>query len=219
MKGFLLKPHEAQALAAGKPVVIWRACKPQPECYSHDNWPNDPVFRAHFNDDQSVCCAVCMGKNQRFNGKGATGIRNPFPVGVPLFGKETWDGCEVDVIRYKADGGPAYNDNGRGVASWKPSVRMPEWASRITFTLSDVKVRRPCDVTEEEAKAMVEFWDGRPIQQCSHSNHRGYRFRSNHSLVYEYAVGALCAGIRAEHGGNTGDYWFSALATPQPKNS
>lgn len=200
MKGFVLKPHEAQALAAGKPVVIWRACKPQP-------------------------VSTPDGEVTFFDKRGSYPISDappPFPVGVPLFGKETWRGVERgdfhNLIKYKADGAEVMYPPGQqrywqvgDMSRWRSPSHLPEWASRITLTLSDVKVRRPCDVTEEEAKAIVEFHDG-PMNFC-------YRNSANSKVAYKTARDAFQRGFEVQYGERLALYHFTALATPQPKDS
>jgi hypothetical protein len=128
-----LKPHEAAALARGETITIWRPCKPQPDAHMVRN---DVLYR------HPKKLGAHIGDLERHP--------SPFPLNVPLLGNEAFDGCGTDKIRYKADGGPAYNDNGRGVNSWKPSIHMPPWAVRTLVTLSDVRVRKIQDASLEE---------------------------------------------------------------------
>lgn len=80
------------------------------------------------------------------------------PYGEPgdrLWVRETWahtnayDGNYILDKRkalYKADEESQITPN-----RWKPSIHMPRWASRITLEVTDVRVERLQDITEEDA--------------------------------------------------------------------
>ena len=77
-----------------------------------------------------------------------------YQPGETVYVKETWAwatdfGYATNHIFYKAsyiNGGP-YDD----VQTWKPSIHMPEWASRIKLAITDVRAERLHEITEEEA--------------------------------------------------------------------
>ena len=71
------------------------------------------------------------------------------PYGQPgdrLWVREAW---KVDLNHrfYRADGDPG------GPVPWTPSIHMPRWASRITLEVTGVRVERPQDISEADAKA------------------------------------------------------------------
>lgn len=95
-------------------------------------------------------------------------MRCPYGVaGDKLWARETWATyqCmdkepprmtgEQSAFWYRADG-EACNLAGlhsevRG--KWRPSIHMPRWASRITQTITEIRVQRVQEITEEDAIA------------------------------------------------------------------
>lgn len=94
------------------------------------------------------------------------------PYGKPgdrLWVRETWrvyGGREYEYQRdrrcviYRAGGPPPdvsmSLDRARaetGPQQWRPSIFMPRWASRVTVEISDVRVQRLHDISEEDARA------------------------------------------------------------------
>jgi hypothetical protein len=102
------------------------------------------------------------------------------PYGKPgdrLWVRETWaalgneDGLPVndkdEVVEwgpgvaciYRADtkpgeyGADVLPDEGQWFGKWRPSIHMPRWASRISLEVTDVRVQRLRDITNEDACA------------------------------------------------------------------
>ena len=57
---------------------------------------------------------------------------------------------EDGELVYAADGLAPYEQE---QPTWKPSIHMPRWASRILLEITDVRVERLQDISEEQAKA------------------------------------------------------------------
>lgn len=78
-----------------------------------------------------------------------------YRIGDRLWVRETFDTAlniikREDDVFYKAD----YNDTmPKGIYNWKPSIFMPRWASRINLEITDIRVQRIQDITEEDAIA------------------------------------------------------------------
>ena len=100
------------------------------------------------------------------------------PYGQPgdlLYVRETWRPTVTDVActnEYKADGAHIEIDDTEIDASiwlsyrkseeqhpdlvppkWRPSIHMPRWASRLTLEITDVRVERLQDISEEDARS------------------------------------------------------------------
>ena len=74
------------------------------------------------------------------------------PYGQPgdrLWVRETWripNGAPRGWVDYRAD-------DAREGFRWRPSIYMPRWASRITLEITDIRVERLQDISEEDAQA------------------------------------------------------------------
>ena len=81
-------------------------------------------------------------------------IKPKFEIGDILWVRETWQTTwnenkkSWDTI-YKADGGYWIDDD--GIMKWKPSIYMPKEAARIFLEVSNVRVERLKDISEEDA--------------------------------------------------------------------
>lgn len=71
--------------------------------------------------------------------------------GDTLWVRETWNvppGSNVDAeVAYFADG---HHDE---TATWRPSIHMPRWASRLSLSVTDVRVERLHELTRNDAIA------------------------------------------------------------------
>ena len=107
-----------------------------------------------------------------------TGDPSPFighlcPYGQPgdrLWVRETWRAVELDNgndgILYKADNHFKSIENSQAAADlwcdayadrkygnkWRPSIFMPRWASRILLEVTDVRVERVQEISDEDAR-------------------------------------------------------------------
>lgn len=81
-------------------------------------------------------------------------------AGDRLWAKETWSpdprGAMGYGSVYRADGDHVRPDAGR----WRSPIHMPRWASRLTLTVTDVRVQRLQEITDADAEA--EGATGRP---------------------------------------------------------
>lgn len=88
----------------------------------------------------------------------------PYQLGDILYVRETWCGLPVNeaghfrghpIYYYKADG-DLRPEGWRG--AWRPSIHMPKEAARIWLKVTDVRVERLQDITDDGAKADGANW-------------------------------------------------------------
>lgn len=151
-----------RAILEGRKTVTRRAVKIQPRSKADigSYGPGQPFIR---NSDVTKPNPECP--------YGRTGDR--------LWVRETWycnhsevqkgpylqpaDMQDVDQARedgdlvYAADGLNPYEQD---QPTWKPSIHMPRWASRILLEITDVRAERLQDISEEQAVAEGLIWQG-----------------------------------------------------------
>lgn len=93
-----------------------------------------------------------------------TGLHTELPfsrpgwdVGDRLWVRETWARYPIELnpqpedIWFRADGLSPPSDS--TLHKWRPGIHMPRWASRLTLTVTHVRVQRLQDISEEDAQA------------------------------------------------------------------
>lgn len=94
-----------------------------------------------------------------------------------LWVRETWQSAEQDqdgnTDCYRADIDDVAAREGFG--PWTPSIHMPRQASRLTLRLTDVRVQRLQEISEEEAKAEGVQMSHAAMQMRSGTWRQGYQ--------------------------------------------
>jgi hypothetical protein len=142
-----------RALLAGTKTQTRRALKPQPREHHWFGLPGyeHRLFPSATGDGfaaRSVHSHQIPGNERAVD----LGEWISCPYGAPgdrLWVRETWAraGEVCDVVEYRAD-----NCDPTG-GKWRPSIYMPRWASRITLEVTDVRVERVGDISEEDSIA------------------------------------------------------------------
>jgi hypothetical protein len=143
-----------RALLAGTKTQTRRAMKPQPEpdCCSGvlSSWALDANgeragFAAWFLDDVGQHDGAVMSP---YGGPGdRLYVRESFsgPRHQERHPPREWH--STDPIHYWADGNPAHGD----LTKPRPGIHMPRWASRITLEITEVRVERLQQISEQDA--------------------------------------------------------------------
>lgn len=126
-----------RAILEGRKTMTRRVIKPQPEIREISGltvYPVD-VYKPTYSLSQ---------------------ILNKCPYGQPgdnLWVRETFNADWCDHVIYRADGGSAVAAGYAEEPKWKPSIFMPRCASRINLEITNVRVERLNDISEEDARA------------------------------------------------------------------
>jgi hypothetical protein len=133
-----------RAILDGRKTVTRRQITPQfpssvkevlPYVAHRDTWmPSDPESPDEAWEEQVRVCPYGKPGDRLW-------VRETFAV----YGDENFA-----AIHYRAD---RPHDVGRKGVGYKPSIHMPRWACRILLEITNVRVERLQDITEEQAEA------------------------------------------------------------------
>jgi hypothetical protein len=131
-----------RAILSGTKTMTRRIVKPQPRQEPITNGSADGTYTMWPNDDACLEWADVIADPIYYAQAGFCSYGAP---GDRLWVRETWQESDRGV-HFRAD-----TDIMPG--TWRPSIFMPRWASRITLEIADVRVERVQDISEEDAQA------------------------------------------------------------------
>ena len=145
-RGILFSGPMVRAILAGRKTQTRRAMRTSHVGYhSFARWDGEPFRRAMMR---------CL--NDPGIATGNPSLRSVFcennRYGVPgdrLWVRETWQEDEANGLCWRAD----HPADQTPAAGWRPSVRMPRRASRITLELTGVRVERAHDISDADIAA------------------------------------------------------------------
>ena len=152
IKPILFNTEMVRAILDGRKTCTRRLVKPQPD--EKHTYP-----RGFVTDSTEKKKAGCFGFGIDEYGGSIQYAKPPYQPGDILYVRETWCGLPVNeaghmrghtIYYYKADG-ELRPKGWRG--TWHPSIHMPKEASRIWLKVTDVRVERLHEITEDGAKA------------------------------------------------------------------
>lgn len=131
-------------------------------------------FSEHVRHDSSARNDVYLHVPHINNGESVHRVCPRVCVGDVLWVRETWahDAPTLAACRQRREdglqGGLPYGPYFRADAvhqntglRWRPSIHMPQWAARIWLRVTDVRIERLQEISEEDAEA-----EGMPTSSC-----------------------------------------------------
>lgn len=115
------------------------------------------------------------------DGYGEKFFKLPYQIGDILYVRETWSkGLERYIYRADYSDTEKFYRNGKEIEiKWKPSIHMPKEAARIWLKVTDVRVERLQEITEDGAKAEgANFKNGKNV---------GFEEKMNRTAIERFA--------------------------------
>ena len=147
VKPILFNTEMVQAILLGRKTATRRPIKPTDKNADH--------ISVLINDRTKGIVGVV---NSRKDGSAMSDIKPPYQKDDILYIRETWakiPGASSKggfAYKYKASEEGDYWNRVKGF-KWKPSIHMPKEAARIFLKVTNVRIERIEDITEEQAHA------------------------------------------------------------------
>ncbi|RGT60314.1 hypothetical protein DWX17_22645 [[Clostridium] innocuum] len=138
MKPILFNTEMVQAILEGRKTVTRRIIKGLPQDVKCIGWLTDSG-----NAKSYGTVAFDVNGNRKY-------FKLPYLIGDILYVRETFVTHRNDVF-YKADNEWLKLKNLGISFKWKPSIHMPKEAARLFLRITDVRIERLQDITEEQA--------------------------------------------------------------------
>ncbi len=164
----LFSPVMAKSIVDNCKTQTRRAIKPQPLPCDHkvcEEYEGHPIPTGFFDmGDGQWACRTC-GNGVRLTKNDAVGIKCPYGVvGDRLWVREAWKTYQESdtgycAVKYKAGGDMEITSDVKIDKSvmptehWRHAMFMPRWASRIMLEITEVRVQRLQDISNEDARA------------------------------------------------------------------
>lgn len=144
----LARPELVRAYLEGRKTQTRRIMKPQPDCFWNDG--KQPVNLPYDRSVNRVIRCPYGAPGDRLRVRERHAFMNPLD-----FPDETGAAVTCGVYRtmqvacvYATDAKLIGFDG-----KWRPSIHMPKWASRLTLDITDVRVERLQDISEQDVWA------------------------------------------------------------------
>lgn len=141
IKPILFNSEMVRAILDGRKTCTRRICKDANECTVPD--------MEFYNADRRTYAVHNFADKEHTEQLSTAERTCPICTGDILYVRETWKEAPKGYYYYE----DWQKDDIADVTKWKPSIHMPKEAARIWLKVTDVRVERLQDVTEDGAKA------------------------------------------------------------------
>ena len=173
-KPILFSTEMVQAILAGRKTQTRRVCKISPEANIMGFYVKRRLWDSSIEENPNP-----IGHIAKFNwGE----VKSKYTEGDIIWVRETFQKLEsvkhkeIDFL-YKADV-EYHNYFNSDLVVWSPSIYMPKEAARIFLKVTNVRVERLQDISEEDAVAEGIFPDPENL------NFNGFRFKQNQTETF-----------------------------------